>query len=71
MVEQKYLLTVLVTRFTNKILSINMNLEIKNTLPRYDKNKSRPRPRQKYTRYKMRLSTMMVICTKQHLINIK
>ena len=33
---------------------------------RYDINRCRPRHGHKYTKYKMCLSTMMVICMKQH-----
>ena len=35
-----------------------------------DINKPRPRHGHKHTKYKMRLSTVMVICIKQHLMNI-
>ena len=37
---------------------------------RYDINRHRPRHRHKYTKYKMCLSIIMVICVKQHLSNI-
>ena len=38
-----------------------------------DINKPRPRHGHKYTKYKMRLSAVMLICIKQHLIknNVK
>ena len=35
-----------------------------------DINKPRPRHGHKYTKYKMRLSAVMLICIKQHLIII-
>ena len=37
---------------------------------RYDMNRPRPRHGQKYTKYKMFHSIMMVICIKQHPSNI-
>ena len=37
---------------------------------RYDTNRIRPGPGQRYTKYKIYLSIMMVIWTKQHLNNI-
>ena len=43
---------------------------IKKRSHRYDMNRPRPRHGHKYTKYKMCLSIMMVICTKQHLSNI-
>ena len=43
---------------------------IKNRSHRYDMNRPRPRHGHKYTKYKMCLNIMMVICTKQHLSNI-
>ena len=43
---------------------------INNRSHRYDMNRPRPRHGHKYTKYKMCLSIMMVICTKQHLSNI-
>ena len=42
--------------------------EKKNRSQRYDINWSRPR--QRYTKFKMCLSIIMVICIKQHLSNI-
>ena len=38
-----------------------------NILHRYDINRSRPRDRQTYSKYKICLSTMLVICIKQDL----
>ena len=40
--------------------------ETENRLQRFGINKSRSSHRPKYTKYKMGLSTMMVICIKQH-----
>ena len=37
---------------------------------RCDINRLRPRHRHKYTKYKMYVSMMMIICSKQHLSNI-
>ena len=37
---------------------------------RYDINRSRPRYEHKYTKYKIYLIIMMVMCIKQHLSNI-
>ena len=39
-------------------------------LQRYDINRPRSRNKQKYSKYKMCLSIMMVTCIKQHLSNI-
>ena len=50
-------------------MAMKMRLKIKNRLPRYDINRHRPRHEYKYTKYKMCLSIMMVICIKQHLRN--
>ena len=43
---------------------------MKNRSRIYDINKPRPRHGHKYTKYKMRLSVVMVICIKQNLIDI-
>ena len=43
---------------------------MKNRSHRYNKNRPRQRHGHKYTKYKMSLSIMMVICVKQHLRNI-
>ena len=43
---------------------------MKNKSHRYDKNRPRPRHVHKYSKYKMWLSMMMLICIKQHLSNI-
>ena len=37
---------------------------------RYDINRPRPRHGHKYSKYKKRISMMMLICIKQHLSNI-
>ena len=47
-----------------------MRLKMKNRSQRYDINISRPRHGHKYTKSKMCLGIMMVICIKQHLSNI-
>ena len=46
-----------------------MKLKMENG-SRYDMNRPSPRHGHKYTKYKMCLSIMMVICIKQHLSNI-
>ena len=43
---------------------------MKNRSHRYDINKPRPRQGRKYTKYKMCLSMMMIVCIKKHLNNI-
>ena len=48
-----------------------MGLKIKHRSLRYDINRPKPRHGSKYTKYKMCLSIMMVICIKQHLSNMK
>ena len=47
-----------------------MKLKMKTGSHRYDINRTRPRHGHKYTKYKMHLSMMMVLYTKQHLSNI-
>ena len=47
-----------------------MRLKMKNRSNRYDINRPRPRHGHKYTKYKMCLYIMIVICIKQHLSNI-
>ena len=47
-----------------------MRVKMKNRSYRYDMNRPRPRHGHKYTKYKMYLRIMMVICSKQHLSNI-
>ena len=48
---------------------MKLRLKMKNRSQRYDINRPRPRDGHKYTKYKMCLSIMMVICIKQHLSN--
>ena len=43
---------------------------MKNRLQRYNINRPRPRNGHKYTKYKMCLGIMMVICIKKHVSNI-
>ena len=43
---------------------------MENRSHRYDINRPRPRYRHKYTKYKVCLSIMMVMCIKQNLNNI-
>ena len=52
-------------------MTMKMRQEMKNRSHRYDINRPRSRYGGKCTKYKMCLSTMMVICTKQNLSNIK
>ena len=47
-----------------------MRLKTKNGSHRYDINRPRQRQGDKYTKYKMCLGIIMVICIKQHLSNI-
>ena len=47
-----------------------MKLKMKSWSQGYDINRPRPRHGHKYTKYKMCLNIMMVICIKQHLCNI-
>ena len=44
---------------------------MKNRLHRYDINTPRPRHEHKYTKYKMCLNMIMIICIKQHHGNAK
>ena len=46
---------------------MKVRLKMKNILHRYDISKPRPKHGRKYTKYKMCLSMMMIVCTKQHL----
>ena len=47
-----------------------MRLKMKNGSHRYDINRTRPRYGYKYTKHKVYLSMMMVMCNKKHLSNI-
>ena len=49
---------------------MKMRLRVKNRSHRYDINRLRTRHGHKYTKYKMCLSVVMVICINQHLSNI-
>ena len=53
-------------------MAMKMKLKMKNRSQKCNINRRRSRPRRapKYTKYKMCLSIMMFICTKQHLSNI-
>ena len=48
-------------------MAMKTRLKMKNRLQRYDIDRPRSRHGPKYTKYKMYLSTMMVLCIKQHL----
>ena len=48
-------------------MAMKMRLKIKSRSQRYDINRPGTRHGQKYTKYKMCLSIMMVVCIKQHL----
>ena len=52
------------------LMIMQMRLQVKNRIHRYNINWPRPRHGRRYTRYKICLSIMMVICIKQHLSNI-
>ena len=47
-----------------------MRLKMENRSHRYNINRPRARHGHKYAKYKMRHSTIMVICIKQHLSDI-
>ena len=49
---------------------MKMRLTMKNGSQRYNINRTNPRCGDKYTKYKMFLGMMMVMCNKQHLSNI-
>ena len=51
-------------------MAMKMRLKIKSRSQRYDINRPGTRHGHKYTKYKMCLSIMMVVCIKQHLSNI-
>ena len=53
------------------LMTMKMRLKKKNRSHKYNINRSRPRHWHEYTKYKMSLNTMMVICIKQHLSNIR
>ena len=47
-------------------MAIKTILKMKNRSEIYDINRPRPRYKHKYTKYKMYLSIMMLICIEQH-----
>ena len=49
---------------------MKLRLKMKKRSQRYDINRPRPRHVHKYTKHKMYLIKMMVICIKKHLSNI-
>ena len=51
-------------------MTMKIRLKMKNKSHRYDIIRARPRYGHKYTKYKMCLSIMMVLCIKQKLSNI-
>ena len=51
-------------------MTMTMRLKNKNRIHRYDINRSRPRHGRKYTKCKIGLSIMIVICLKELLSNI-
>ena len=51
-------------------MTMKMRLKMKNRSSRYDINRPRRGHGCKYTRYKICLDIMMIICIKQHLSNI-
>ena len=51
-------------------MTMKMRLKMKNKSHRYDIIGPTPKHGHKYTKYKICLSIMMVICIKQHLSNI-
>ena len=53
-----------------RLMTMKMRPKKKNRLQRYDMNRARPRHGGKCTKYKMCLTTRMVLCIKQHLSNI-
>ena len=52
------------------LVIMKIRLKIKNRSQKYDINRRRSRNGHNYTKYKMCLSMMMIICIKQHLSNI-
>ena len=51
-------------------MTMKLRLKMKNRSQRYDINRPSPRYGHKYTKCKMCLSIMMVLCIKQHQSNI-
>ena len=52
------------------MMAIKTRLKMKNRSQIYDINRPRPRYGHKYTKYKIYLGIIMVICIKQHLSKI-
>ena len=52
------------------LMTMKMRLTMKNRSHRYDINRPRPRHGDKYGKYKMCFSIMIMICIKQNLSNI-
>ena len=52
------------------MILMKMRRRIKNKSHRYDIKRTRPRYDYEYTKYKMLLSLIMVMCNKQHLSNM-
>ena len=50
-------------------MAMKMRLNMKNRSSRYNINRPRSRYGHKYTKYKICLDIMMVLCIKQHLSN--
>ena len=51
-------------------IKMRLKMKVSHRSHRYNKNRPNLRHGDKYTKYKMRLSIMMVICIKQHRSNI-
>ena len=53
-----------------RLIIMKMKIKIKSRSHRYNINRFRARHGHKYSKYKMCLSVMMLLCIKQHLSNI-
>ena len=51
-------------------MAMKTRLKTKKRSQRYDINRPNPRHGHKYTKYKISINMMMVICVKQHVSNI-
>ena len=51
------------------LITMKARLKMKNKSYKYNINRLKPRDGHKYTKYKVSLSIMMVICIKQHVSN--
>ena len=65
-----FVLNVLKTSVSDCMIIMKMRLRMKNSLHRYDIDRTRPKHGYTYTKYKTCLSMMMVMFNKQHLSNI-